>query len=338
MEKIKVCYVNFDFDYQLSKENFSISIEPESNINNKLRYLFFWSCSSHESLFSFDKTYCEKYKLIIKKYRNIDLLTSDKSDGELSFWWGDCSTEEKWKLEKKINSKFVSAQVENELGMSSKSIIKDFEVSDLCENKLLKKEHGFTGRGFVKSKNFKGPVLIEELFDRVNDYGTIIDANKKVIFRNFVSQTGQYVGSHFSKDYKNELSEVLEVQTNIFHKYKQKFNISKLQIDSFTYLDGGKVCWRYLCEVNHRRSIGQLAYKIHTELGNQESLFILIPLVNKFVTSELVYNEKEKSGILKLSHETEKMQCFLITAKTTQEIRVFFEESKLANLVPIIKL
>jgi len=333
MEGLKVYFTNLDFDDQLRHAKYSSLIKSELKENTALRYLFFWLMNDKEALLCQDESYAKKYLQIVKPFRSKTPRTL-KDSRNLLFWWGDLSSKEKWLKEKVINSKFTSHYIEKELGLYVTGEIKDFIASDLDSLYLNKLEHGYTGKGVVKNVEYKGKVLKEEKLNRLKDFSTLISKNVFILSRNYLSQGGQYIGTHISKRYEDFYPEVKKIQDEVFKKYEEKFSVKKIQIDSFTYEKEGQVCWRYLCEVNHRLSMGQVAIALHNEFGGDESFFCIIHKKSLKKVPNSIYQKKKQRGLIRLSHESEHLQAFFITGKNSNEIIKILRNNDLESTVP----
>lgn len=324
MEELRPCYANFDFDISLLKSEFSKDINPNSKYNKSLQYLFFWTAKENELLYSADDSLYKNYQDRVIAFQGF-IPKWTKLKANLHYWWGDCSTPEKWRQEKEINSKLTSHKIENELGISIESTMA-YSKSDLpddVKNYILKKEHGFSGQGFIKDINIiKYPILVEKKLERFMDYGTIIDKNSCKTFRNIIDQYGQYIGTYLNNS-ESEYISFKEVFDRIFIKYKEKYNVKKIQIDSFSYLLNDAKVLRPLCEVNHRKSMGWVTSCLNDKFGSTYSLFVIIPK-HRFKTlreNTFSYNKEKKEGTIKLSTDSELIQSFFVTSESEKRFK-----------------
>jgi hypothetical protein len=326
MEELKRCYANFDFDISLLNSEYSSKVNPNSKFNKNLQYLFFWTAKKNEQLYVTDKSLRNNYLSKVLNYQSyIPGVTLNKMD--LHYWWGDCSNEKKWIFEKDINSKFTSHYIEKELNISIKSNI-GYDKNDLPVNiseYILKKDHGFSGQGVVKDVNqINYPILIEEKLNRKEDYGTIICDEDQHTFRNLVDRHGQYVGSFLNQD-KYICQDIKEDLDSIYIKYKEKYNVESLQIDSFSYFKGEDVFYRPLCEVNHRKSMGWVTNKLKEKFGSNFSFFLIIHKHKTLNLSEDIsqYDTINKEGLIHLSLLNEALQTFFITSNSKSELKEY---------------
>ena len=330
MEEVKSYFANFDFDISLLNSKYSKDINPNSKYNKNLQYLFFWTAEEDEQLYVVDKSLHTRYQSKVMAYQSF-IPGVTRNNDHLYYWWGDSSTEEKWSYEKEVNSKFTSHVIEKELGFSIISRI-GYQSSDLPENLkeyILKKDHGFSGQGVVKSAvDIKYPILIEEKLNRKVDYGTIINSKGCHTFRNLVDQHGQYVGTYLDKckdNYKDNYKALEDDLYKIFLKYKEKYDVVNLQIDSFSYYKDEKLFLRPLCEVNHRKSMGWITNKLNIKFGSKFSFFVIIPK-HKFsnvLTDFSNYDVTCKEGMIQLSLPNESLQSFFITSETTVNLKKY---------------
>ena len=64
----------------------------------------------------------------------------------------------------------------------------------------------------------------------------------------------------------------------------------------------------------------------------------MLPSSGKITENNYLFDKNLKKGILKLSHENEDIQSFLISGESSKEIIEFYKESSLCILVPGIEI
>jgi hypothetical protein len=321
MEKYINCYANFDFDLRLADDQYSYRIEPESRFNKPLQYLFLWVAERYESLYGPQFEHYSFYQHKINKTKGFCPEITINKD-KMHFWWGSCESEEAWSREKIINLKIISHKAEKKLALD----IKDND--QLNNGYLIKNEHGFSGLGHRQVKEYESAgQVIERKLERTEDYSSLINNDAICIYKNIIDDYFQYRGTLIGHD-SDDLLLATDFKKNlkvIFDHYQAHYSVDQLQVDSFIFLEGSKHKWRYLCEVNHRKSMGFVANELHRNLGNKVSLFILLPkcslkLVDKDNSD---YCEKRREGVLQLSHPSESLQSFFITSISMESLRGF---------------
>jgi len=339
MEEVKTYIANFDFENALSAPNYKPY--SHSRENQAFEFLFLWLEGGSKSLFS-KLTYEDEFLQYVKGISG-ELPQILDNATLMTGWWGDLDNEEVWNKERIINSKLTSFEARVELGLElldSEIIESLVELPELKEGSfLLKRPYGFSGRGLifdfskVHDKDF--PLILEPLHRRVRDFGVFTDGESFRISQNLIDKRGQYKGS-FIKDTLPE-SEVLEKESlRVFNWYKDKFDVTFMQIDSYQYLDGGDLHFNFLCEVNHRNSMGQIANKLHEKFGDESSVFILIHKSKLKTFSNfgerlkelgtLSYNPVAKHGAISLSPVENDFQCFYITEESDRSLQMFLKD------------
>lgn len=339
MEKLKTYIANFDFENSLS----ALGYKPYSHSkeNQIFEFLFLWLENSSKNLFS-KITYEQKFLQYVEGISGG--LPNLVDDAELlTGWWGDLENEEVWRKQRIINSKLTSFEARVDLGLEvpGSRIVENIEsLSGIKEDfLLLKRPFGFSGKGlifdFSKVRANDFPLILEPLHRRVRDFGVFTDGESFRVSQNLIDKRGQYKGS-FIKEALPESDILKKESLRIFNWYKRKFDVNFMQIDSYQYLNDGDLHFNFLCEVNHRNSMGQVANKLHENFGNESSVFILIHKnkLRDFLSFEdrlrelgtLSYNPVAKHGVIPLSPVENIFQCFYITEESDRSLQMFLKD------------
>lgn len=344
MEELKHGHiVNLDFEEALCSLTFK-KLSPHK-INKELEYLFWWVEDQDKTLKT-NSFYKESYLDFIKKYTG---RSNFFSKSELFVpWWGNLRNESDWYLEKVINSKVTAFECQRELfpetGIICHIVNNEEELRSAItaiEKKgkdfVCKRPLGFSGRGHSFSisdgpKVF--PLLVEEWCHRIDDYGILIDKASISATKNLISERGKFMGAYFTKE--EELLPSIcqrEDYTKIF-KYYQKYQVEFLQIDSYSYLEGNELRFRPLCEVNHRKSLGQMLRLLAEKYNHEHSFLLVLP---KFQVKRGAENEQCSESFLPLSPLESNLQCFYFGANSASTLKDIMNSWSITNLKPNIQ-
>ncbi len=350
---MKTWITNFDFEESLKSDRF---VAPQFNaINDTLEFVFFWLCEKNDQLFT-RQSYDSFYINYIENLRRTKLhSTNDIKDTPLP-WWGNTLNEGAWKSERLINSNLTAHKAREDLGLNilESKICRNFKEVEFADAELkgpilFKEEFGFSGRGLHRQWQEEGPypVIVERLVQRVRDFGIRVNESELKIIQNLVDGKGSYKGS-FMKNFYEEEEELKEPAQKIYSYYKEKFGVSEIQIDCFQYLEEGVLKLNPFCEVNHRRSMGNLADSLQVNFGNEASL---LALVNKKSMKKrrtfshsieelgaLNYNPITKKGIIKLSPEGSLFSAYFLTEDSERTLQHLIKEWWVCEAKPTEKL
>lgn len=328
MEKVTTYLTNFDFELQLAKDHFE---SPQYNpINSALEYLFFWSEETGK-LYT-QKSYPESYFNYINSLTGVFPETTQVNN-DLVCWWGECNNGEEFHREKEINSNHTAHEARAALGLNAvpSTLIESKDELDRFIDKqekafVIKNDLGFSGKGLsFSSERIKTfPVIVEPWVQRIRDFGIFISETEFFIVQNNMTKSGAYRATLI----KNFLEEknFKEPAQKIFKYYQEKFSVKKLQIDAFQFLQNSEVQYQFLCEVNHRKSMGQIAKRLADNLGHNVSFFAMIAqskmktfrdfddLISEL--GPLNYNPVTKKGIISISSGVESFQLFFLSEES----------------------
>lgn len=333
MEEVKTYLTNLDFELLLEKEYYE---KPTYNkVNAALEYLFFWY--GEDAYLYSEKEYSDEYFDYIKGLTGTrPQITRD--DSEMICWWGALDSKEDFLREKEINSNQTAHEARQELGfnqvqsklINSKEELQGF-ISAQEKTYVVKNNFGFSGKGLnfqiEKVKNF--PVVAEPWVHRVRDFGVFVSDEKFFIVQNNMTKNGSYRAS-LVKAF-NEASALEGPSRRVFDYYKKRFNVDKVQLDTFQFLEDSEVKYQHLCEVNHRKSMGQIAYFLSQKYGKGVSFMAMVPKdkMKSFPNFKELYEELgpmnfnpvTKKGIIILSSSQEDFQTFFLCEESERSLQ-----------------
>ena len=120
-------------------------------------------------------------------------------------------------------------------------------------------------------------LIAEPKRERFKDISTLfMDENNFVVYENIIDNLCQYKGtiiSDLSKEdwYQNYLEDISKV-----HNYYKKLGVKyPFSVDSYFYRENNQVKIKVLSEVNARKTMGWMAYWLHTFFKSEASLFFI---------------------------------------------------------------
>ena len=218
-----------------------------------------------------------------------------KKEGAFDNWWGELKN---IPLEQKLNSKEMSAELNIKEGWCQDThIISSLsDLPPLDKTYLAKNPYGMSGQNFClvsegRLQNLEvmlkhGKVILEPLLDRVYDFSHYVFPDGKIIrYQNLVDKKFQYKGTILSdlpfthEISKDEWSRFDEALKKIIDHYKHPEMTSGFSVDSFVYREGSELKIRFLSEVNYRKTMGYVAYKLKEKLAPDYlwTCFTLLP-------------------------------------------------------------
>ena len=335
------CFVNFDFEENLKKEKF-IPFSYDLK-HSTLEHVFFWMSKESETLFT-ERKYEAEYLKFIEECRNQQVkLTSKKKESAVP-WWGSITTLEEWEREKVVNSNEMVQIVRDSLDINNLGsvIVNSYAelkevLNDVGEPFVIKEELGFSGKGlhFKEKENLNFPVIVEKWVQRVRDFGVRLDEKGEYLIQNLIDRKGGYKGS-LVKDKFEESGEIFGFAKKIFDLYKKKLSVSSIQIDSFQYLEEGILNYQPLCEVNHRRSMGEIAWGLHGDFGDSVSVVLMVNAkkLNSFENfgtyidslGSRLYNKGIRRGLIPLSPLESSFRLFFLTEESERTLQYLIKD------------
>lgn len=309
-------YTNFTFEEELKSPQ---AIQYQKK-NIFFEFLFLWLEDSSKTLwtkFSYPQSYLEKIKTYKKSIPNIT-STSKKP----LLWWGNSRNI----LEKEINDKLTSFRARQELGLELEGsfvVNSDDDLQLLADNRdyLFKGAFGFSGREQVSdlksAERLERPFLVEPKLNRIQDIGiTFINERDYFCIGNFNDEKGQFKGALLLDDIPEH---IVDKGRLIFDWYRREFSVEEIQIDMFSYLSNMKTRWNYLCEVNHRKTMGWVLWKLNSVFDLKYSAFKIIP------KSQEINEKHGKETVVEISPPDHPMKVIYIGANTKSDLTIYLQ-------------
>lgn len=261
--------VNIDYDLQIALNSHK-PLKP--NWQREWEYLFWWVESDDKTLSSHFKYDEQDLKYIAQKTERKNFLSH--SDDPIN-WWGDLN---------------LKGLLKTDLPGLRKELFND-EHSYIGNPRkypcVLKKDGSFSGKGvyilrsetdFFKLRDLKKNFIIEPLRNITLDFSYYQFQNDRIFYRSIVKDT-QYLGSLFSKDL-DWLPGIDQINTYA-DKLRDFLNISEYGVDCYYYEQEG-IKLEPLCEINSRKTIASVAYRIYQKYLSEYKFArnIIIPMKN----------------------------------------------------------
>jgi hypothetical protein len=271
---------NFHYEYQLAKTKLPESLIQKINREYEYLALLWGDVKALANQQEYTDEYldrCKKINPALPKLKGVT-VKFDK------YFWGDTS-----KNFIELNSKMTSYNVAKELGLQSleKKFDNTHEVMGYLRKQqdktyILRTEFSVSGRGvfilppegelenlILKLEKEIGThaVLVSPYLNRVKDFSVILsDYDEEIIYETIVDVQGNFRGVLIDNDRVNSLSAWMsekdkKIYMDIFEMYRA-MGADKIQIDSFFYKEGQELKIFYLAEVNARKTMGEMAYRL----------------------------------------------------------------------------
>lgn len=305
--------VNIDFEEVLFRQ------KPQPHLNESLEFLAFWV--ETKPLFT-KKTYSPGYLSYVAEHTHVQPRC--KREGSHELWWGDLSRPE---LMRRIAQKSFclhffkdSWQLEGICPRSWQEVEDYLVTFDRC---LLKGEGKMSGRGHriitpqelstLRNTHFE-PCVLEPLFERVEDISAlyVTDEGKFVFYKNQIDKKFQWRA--------NRIEEGLEVPARWTHELAMlRDTLSHLgyegpfSVDAFTYQKGSEIRFYPGSEINPRKTMGWVNYKLKQKRKLHASLLGMEPKVLNLSKWERLAQNHE---VLLLSPPENKFLVYWIGAET----------------------
>lgn len=274
------------------------------------------------------------------------------NNGKFENWWGPLNDLDH---ERRINSKELSSRFIPEAILARNP----GELEILPGRKYLAKPLSeMSGRGFCVfddgnkselNELFKksGTLLIEPFLDRKYDFSHYILPGRDLAYENIVDSRFQYKGTTF-RDLSNPFIEslsfyhdVLKEEWNQFSKvvdqiktFYARENVNGMySIDSFVYLEDGILKVRAITEVNVRKTMGYVAWKLSEKYAKASGWSQFLLAKSKAKKSFRTIKEKAESvGALYLSPGDTRFEIFFVFDEDEEKGRN--KVQKLKRLLP----
>ncbi len=324
--------------------NFNYEQQLYQNLNSankwafEFEYLFLWLESS--SCLCAKNKYSSDYLKTILKEKGEPLPPIDYFKNSNKNWWGPL---ENISLEKKINSKLTSSEfaIKNDLAHRETSLVSSLEfiekkvLSSSYDRWLIKSPYSFSGKDFFnfskESFSFKetknhlnrmlleSSLILEPFLQRIQDFGITVFLNDPgsnfILTENIIDEKYQYKGSLYSPE--RDISRIvdLEIIEKISSHYKKLGAKDQIQIDFFTYLENSERKFYYLSEVNYRKTMGFITWKLQKILSPQNLAFFFI--TNKPQN----FSIKKGERLIQLSPSNRYFQTYFFSSDRLERIK-----------------
>lgn len=307
---------NADYEQQLFS---NAPIKLESNrINQELEYfLFLLENDDVYTYKKYDNSYCSHIEKLGGKVR----ITTNKQN--LKCWWGSYDNLE---YQRFLNSKLTSTSlaIKNQACHPETQIINS--LVNAKNNFLYKCQQGVSGKGIYQVHQQKKILyelqkasLIEEpLLDRNLDISYLHLEHGGIVYQNNVDEYFQYRGTTIgplaiSPFLQKKFLSVIE-SVKLFMQEHQA--TAPWSLDAFTYLEKQVEKLYGISEINYRKTMGYIAYKLHQKWydgGVTELVLVPSNKVKKF-------NYQSSYELKVLSPTQNKFACFLLHGQKMSEL------------------
>lgn len=213
------------------------------------------------------------------------LISSKTKPQEQIFWWGKLENKD---LERKINSRlFIFDEARRLRLLPSETMIinNDSELKELPSDYLLKTEGAMSGKGIIKielssKKKMIFPLIAEPLFNRSKDFSCyVFNSEKKIIFyQNIVDEHFQFRGTLLGEGNISELMESSQ-EENLLESFPSKVKeihdyilkqgaTGDFSMDSFLYSKNDRTSLYGLTEINYRKTMGWVTWKLKNRFNS----------------------------------------------------------------------
>jgi hypothetical protein len=329
---MKPIKVNADYERVLFEKK-----ESPKVVNQSIEFLAMYL--EERPLFT-EKNYSNEFLEHVKRIKGTRPVVVNKGDWEN--WWGQLKN---LPLEWTLNSKefVVPFSPDTQLITSMKDL-----VLSPGKTYLAKSPYGMSGQNFLTftSSDLKEvshflekcrKLIIEPLYKRVHDFSHYVFSDGQIIcYQNLVDHHFQYKGTLFKNLLSPDLNNLKfyqELQLPDWEEFEKDFRsivdavheaggVNGFSVDSFTYLEDGKLEIRTASEINYRKTMGLMAWLLSRKYFNDMSwsLFVLgkslgRPDAFSYVDEQL----KTLKDCIHLSPGDTRFEAFLIAARSHEE-------------------
>lgn len=345
----------FDFEKVL----FSEDHHPSSS-SSEFDYLIFWL--ETEALVT-DQDFESDYLSYVQKFTKRKPEVAKKSSDSKN-WWGNLDNIE---LSQKLNSKIFSFQMaqkyhftpeQSRLVSSEQELLETLKQNQDVEKWVLKDPFLYSGLGNQVFEGKRRPkieegktYILEPWLNRTIDIGITFlkDENFDSYFGvlNLNDVMGRFKGAIMQPKLP-EVEELAQELSPVVDEIKKMNPNDNLQFDNFYYLKDGHRSLYPLVELNCRKTMGWVCWKLWKKYAdNKIGVLLLInnkDLKLKTLQSSLLknfdYDESEKKGFIFLSPEGRVFQTiFLVEANIKQAqnkiVELWKEIAKTSKSLPL---
>ncbi|GAB4013759.1 MAG: hypothetical protein Fur0010_10980 [Bdellovibrio sp.] len=345
----------FDFEQKLFSKN-----TDSSKSSEEFDYLILWLESEGLiSSFKFENEYLNYLGAFLGHKPQV--LTDSP---EKKLWWGSTLDLEK---SRKLNSKIFSLEIAKKFNISHPLAIVISSIEEIkihiknnpeIEKWVLKNPYLYSGIGNQVFESGKNPKLqtgelyiLEPWLKRTMDVGITFlkdqDFDQYFGVLNLNDQMGRFKGALIQSKLP-EVNEIASVLGPIINELKLMEPEDNLQIDNFYYLENGERKLYPLVEINCRKTMGYVTWKLWKKFADQKiGVFLLfnnkdlkIKNLQDLERRNYSYNEKNRNGFLYLSPPGKTFQSvFLVDSSIKQAqskiVELWKEISKEGRSLPL---
>ena len=233
-------------------------------------------------------------------------------------------------------SKFLDFLISNKLIEENIEFIKSF--SEVENGFLYKYPKSFSGEGHLLSPRdnqkikkilAQDEVLIKEKnHNRTLDFSTLVDKGKVLCrYENYIDDHFQYKGTYLKagfdlpSKFKQQYQKTLEVILEHTKSYQ-----GVMSVDSYLYDDGDGEKLFAACELNMRKTMGYVAFKLKQKYFSSMKHFKMLLVNSKNKTQDVNYNDLAENTFL-LSPLENRFYVFALAAQ--DELKLKEREQKL---------
>lgn len=264
-----------------------------------------------------------------------------RSKGAWENWWGSLKHLD---VEKKLNSKEFTIHFNQDSFLYSGTETLSLNPSGIY---LAKNPFGMSGQNFLKFQGTEiekldaftlkfGKVLIEPLFNRLHDFSHYIFSDgSEICYQNLVDENFQYKGSvlldkkkltleglsFFQKVSSDDWSKFASQKEQIINEIRKTGVKGGYSIDSYVYTEAGNFKIRAISEINYRKTMGYVAWKLSEKYSgiNNWAALILSRSKEKLTFKERLQRIESLDGVMLLSPGDTRFEMFFLSAPSHEE-------------------
>lgn len=264
--------VNFDYEYKLFHDGKCPAWS--SQMNKALEFVaLLWG---DELTLANQEEYSKKY---LDQLKSVGLGLVKLSPAPAThFFWGP---ERDLPLERQLNSKRTSFELAHGQGWlhPDERLVESGEKVVIPAGWVLKPIYSVSGRGFLfgeRTVHSQGDAILAPWFERVMDISFIWREQRQIYLLNSNDRSGRFSGAIIMDQeelaqlirhlFDLELQDLKELHSRVVTHY-QGLGADSLQIDCFIYKHEKGYAFYPLCEVNYRKTFGELTWRLSEKLA-----------------------------------------------------------------------
>lgn len=214
-----------------------------------------------------------------------------------------------WAVARSSSTKTFSTNLEASLFSEMSSdffLVAKNDYREVPEGHVFKPDFSFSGRGFkFESELIEGySGVIERWHSRILDFSSCYERGEWKHYFPICSRQGTFRGIYFPREKVHFKNGAFREKILLVQNHLEKLNLGEsFQFDSYLYEEAGEIKLRTLCDLNCRKTMAHLFYKIHTPA--QPFVFFDYKTLGK--------------NILELSPDTHKRKLFRASLEQAQK-------------------